>query len=69
MPVPLTLLRTACVLLALLAVPSAPASAAEVVLRFASTNTEGSVPYDHVLVPFARAVEEESGGRDRKSVV
>src|SRR5437879_3856902 len=63
MPAPLTLLRTARVLFALLAVPSAPASAAEVVLRFASTNAEGSVPYDQVLVPFARAVEEESGGR------
>ena len=63
MPAPMTLLRTARVLFALLAVPSAPASAAEVVLRFASTNTEGSVPYDQVLVPFARAVEEESGGR------
>ena len=63
MPAPMTLLRTARVLFALLAVPSAPAAAADIVLRFASTNTEGSVPYDQVLVPFARAVEEESGGR------
>jgi TRAP-type transport system periplasmic protein len=62
MPVTTTLLRTAGVL-ALLALLSAPAAGADIVLRFASTNTEGSIPYDQVLVPFARAVEEESGGR------
>jgi len=63
MPAPLTFVRTARLLLALLAVPSAPACAADIVLRLASTNAEGSVPYDQALVPFARAVEEDSGGR------
>ena len=33
------------------------------VLRFGSINTENTAPYDQVLVPFAKAVEEESGGR------
>jgi TRAP-type C4-dicarboxylate transport system substrate-binding protein len=59
----MTFSRTAGVLLALFAVSSSPACAADVVLRFASTNTEGSVAYDKALVPFARAVEEDSGGR------
>jgi TRAP-type C4-dicarboxylate transport system substrate-binding protein len=58
-----TLLRTARLLLAFLAIPFAPAQAADIVLRIASTNVEGSVPYDKVLVPFARALEEDSGGR------
>src|SRR5215468_110666 len=61
MPVPTTLLRTACLLLALLAIP--PARAADIVLRFASVNTEGTAPYEQALVPFVRAIEEESGGR------
>ncbi len=63
MPAPLRFLRTACLLLALLAVPSAAASASDLVLRLGSINTEGTAPYDQALVPFARAVEEESGGR------
>jgi TRAP-type C4-dicarboxylate transport system substrate-binding protein len=42
---------------------STPASSAELVLRFGSINTEGTAPYDQVLAPFAKAVEEESEGR------
>ena len=34
----------------------------EVVLRFGATNTENTAPYDRVLLPFAKAVEEESEG-------
>ncbi len=63
MPAPLRFLRTACLLLALLVVPSAAASASDLVLRLGSINTEGTAPYDQALVPFARAVEQESGGR------
>ena len=63
MPSVTTLLRTACVALALVAARSAPVCAADIVLRFGSVNTEGTAPYDQALVPFARAVEEESGGR------
>ncbi len=63
MPSVTTLLRTACVVLALVTVRSVPACAADIVLRFGSVNTEGTAPYDQALVPFARAVEEESGGR------
>ena len=47
----------------LAALPATPASAAEIVLRFGSINTENTAPYDQVLLPFAKAVEEESGGR------
>ena len=54
---------TAAALLGLVVLFATPASAAEVVLRFGSINTENTAPYDQVLVPFARAVEEESGGR------
>src|SRR3979490_2393070 len=54
---------TAAALLGLVAFLSTPASAADVVLRFGSINTENTAPYDQVLVPFAKAVEEESGGR------
>ena len=54
---------TAATLLALVALVATPASAAEVVLRFGSINTENTAPYDQVLVPFAKAVEEESEGR------
>jgi TRAP-type C4-dicarboxylate transport system substrate-binding protein len=50
-------------LLGLAAFFATPASAAEVVLRFGSINTENTAAYDQVLVPFAKAVEEESGGR------
>src|SRR4051812_26311965 len=50
-------------LLGLVAFLATPASAAEVVLRFGSINTENTAAYDQVLVPFAKAVEEESGGR------
>jgi len=54
---------TAAALLGLVVLFATPASAAEVVLRFGSISTENTAPYDQVLVPFARAVEEESGGR------
>src|SRR3954454_12526134 len=40
-----------------------PVFAAEVVLRFGSINTENTAPYDQGLLPFAKAVEEESEGR------
>src|SRR5258707_6417432 len=50
-------------LLGLAAFFATPASAAEVVLRFGSINTENTAAYDQVLLPFAKAVEEESGGR------
>ena len=50
-------------LLGLVASFSTPASAAEVVLRFGSINTENTAAYEQVLLPFAKAVEEESGGR------
>lgn len=53
---------TAAALLGLLSLAT-PATAADVVLRFGSINTENTAPYDQVLVPFAKAVEEESGGR------
>lgn len=42
---------------------SAPAQAAEFTLRFATINAEKTASYDDVLVPFARAIEQESGGR------
>jgi len=50
-------------LLGLAAFFATPVSAAEVVLRFGSINTENTAAYDQVLLPFAKAVEEESGGR------
>ena len=50
-------------LLGLAALLSTPASAADIVLRFGSINTENTAPYDQVLLPFAKAVEEESEGR------
>ena len=46
-----------------LAMTSASAGDAEFVLRFASINNPGTPSYDQILMPFARAVEEESGGR------
>ena len=54
---------TATALLGLVALFATPACAAEVVLRFGSINTENTAAYDQVLLPFAKAVEEESGGR------
>ena len=42
---------------------SASAGDAEFVLRFASINNPGTPSYDQILMPFARAVEEKSGGR------
>src|SRR3954451_19596403 len=50
-------------LLGLVAFFATPASAADVVLRFGSINTENTAAYEQVLLPFAKAVEEESGGR------
>jgi len=50
-------------LFGLVALSATPALSAEVVLRFGSINTENTAPYDQVLVPFAKAVEDESGGR------
>src|SRR6185369_12999263 len=40
-----------------------PAQSAEFTLRFATINSEKTASYDDVLVPFARAVEQESNGR------
>ena len=54
---------TAAALLGLVALIATPASASEVVLRFGSINTENTAAYDQVLLPFAKAVEEESEGR------
>ena len=54
---------TAATLLVLAALVATPASAAEVVLRFGSINTENTPAYEQVLLPFAKAVEEESDGR------
>jgi TRAP-type transport system periplasmic protein len=54
---------TAATLLALVALAVTPAYAAEVVLRFGSINTENTPAYEQVLLPFAKAVEEESEGR------
>jgi TRAP-type transport system periplasmic protein len=63
MSVPMQLVLTARILFVLLAVSAAPASAADIVLRFGSVNTEGTAPYDRALVPIVRAIEQESGGR------
>ena len=54
---------TAIALLGLVACLTTPARSADIVLRFASVDTETTAAYYQVLVPFARAVEEESGGR------
>ena len=43
--------------------PASRARAAEFTLRFASINPANSMTYDKVLMPFAQAVEAESGGR------
>ncbi len=43
--------------------PFGHANAAEYTLRFATINLAGTVPYEQVLVPFARAVEQDSGQR------
>jgi len=58
-----TSLLAATALLLGLAVSAPPAGAAEFTLRFASVNTAGTSAYDRVLVPFAKAIEEESDGR------
>lgn len=42
---------------------SAPAQAAEYTLRFGTINAEKTASYDDVLVPFSRAIEQDSGGR------
>jgi TRAP-type C4-dicarboxylate transport system substrate-binding protein len=54
---------TAAALLGLVVLSVVPARAAEVVLRFGSINTENTPAYDQALAPFAKAIEEESGGR------
>lgn len=54
---------TAIALLGLVACLTTPARSADIVLRFATVDAEATAAYDQVLVPFARAVEEESGGR------
>src|SRR4051812_50072100 len=54
---------TAIALLGLVVLLATPARSAEIVLRFGSINTENTAAYDQVLLPFAKAVEEESGGR------
>jgi len=57
------LVLTARILFVLLAVSAVPASAADIVLRFGSVNTEGTAPYDQALVPIVRTIQQESGGR------
>jgi TRAP-type C4-dicarboxylate transport system substrate-binding protein len=42
---------------------SAPTFAADVVLRFGAINIENSLVYEQILLPFGKAIEEESGGR------
>jgi TRAP-type transport system periplasmic protein len=42
---------------------SAPSQAAEFTLRFGTINAEKTASYDDVLVPFSRAIEQDSGGR------
>lgn len=58
-----TKMKSTVVAAGLLICLAAPAHAADFVLRFGTINTEGTAPYDQALVPFARAIEEESGGR------
>ena len=53
----------AAALLGLVVLSVTPARAADVVLRFGSINTENTPAYEQVLAPFAKAIEEESGGR------
>ena len=43
--------------------PGRSAHAAEFTLRFASINIAGTASYEQILVPFAQAVEQESGHR------
>src|SRR3954471_11725442 len=57
------LLAATTALLLGLALPASSAGAAEFTLRFASVNSPGTSSYDRVLVPFAKAIEEESGAR------
>ena len=42
---------------------STPAQTAEFTLRFGTINAEKTASYDDVLVPFSRAIEQESNGR------
>jgi TRAP-type C4-dicarboxylate transport system substrate-binding protein len=48
---------------ALLATGRLPANAAERTLRFGSISSDGNPTYTQSLQPFARAMEQESGGR------
>ncbi|MBV8165961.1 MAG: TRAP transporter substrate-binding protein DctP [Alphaproteobacteria bacterium] len=57
------MLRLASLLCAGLLAASAPAGAAEQTLRFGTINLANTPTYDEILVPFARALEEKSGGR------
>ena len=43
--------------------PASRARAAEFTLRFASINLAGTAAYEKILMPFAQAVERDSGGR------
>ena len=52
-------------LLGLAALFSTPASAAEVVLRFGSINTEGTPAYEQVLVPFAAPSRRNPGAASK----
>src|SRR5437899_12909060 len=47
-------------LLGLVALFATPASAAEVVLRFGSINTENTAGYDQMLLQFASYVDDEA---------
>ena len=58
---------TAAALFGLVALLATPACASEVVLRFGSINTENTPAYAQVLLPFAKALEEESADGSRSS--
>jgi TRAP-type C4-dicarboxylate transport system substrate-binding protein len=58
-----TMMQSTAAALLGLALLSAPAFAADVVLRFGAINIENSLVYEQILLPFGKAVEEESGGR------
>jgi TRAP-type C4-dicarboxylate transport system substrate-binding protein len=58
-----TMMQSTAAALLGLALLSAPAFAADVVLRFGAINIENSQVYEQILLPFGKAVEEESGGR------
>src|SRR4051812_6616295 len=42
---------------------AAPAGAADQTLRFGTINVANTATYDQILVPFAKTLEEKSGGR------